>query len=258
MSIILKMYLFIFLFGTMIGSFINVLVYRLPRGINIFLPRSFCPGCNKTVVWYENIPLISYLFLRGKCSKCSFKIPLRYPFIELILGIVAIFLFPSNLNSESLLHFVMMFSTACVFTAMFFIDLKFKIIPNGLNIYLAILYLVYGVIHLPLNHWLFGGLLGVGFPLAITWIFYLIRGEVGLGGGDIKLFGVLGMYLGPIGLIYNIFLSCFLGSVVGLSLMAMKKMDRKNPLPFGPFIILVASVQMFFPESFKTFLSYIR
>jgi len=141
---------------------------------------------------------------------------------------------------------------------MFLIDLRFKIIPNGLNLYLAILYLVYAVIYLPLNHWLIGGLLGIGFPLIITWIFYLIKGEVGLGGGDIKLFGVLGLYLGPVGLIYNIFFSCFLGSIVGLSLMAMKKMDRKNPIPFGPFIILIASWQMFFPDSFKMVLSYLR
>jgi leader peptidase (prepilin peptidase)/N-methyltransferase len=252
------LFIFVFTFGLIVGSFANVLIYRLPLGISLFLPRSFCPGCNKTVVWYENIPLLSFLFLRGKCSKCSVKIPFQYPLVELSIGIIALLLFPSQLDPQNLIQFIINFSVAVVFLSMFIIDLRFKIIPNQLNAYLGILFLAYAIIFLPLNKWLVGGLIGFGFPALITWIFYLLRGEIGLGGGDIKLFGVLGIYLGPMGIIHNIFLSCFLGSIVGGSLILTKKLDRKNPIPFGPFIIAVASFQILFPNDFARLISLLN
>jgi leader peptidase (prepilin peptidase)/N-methyltransferase len=249
---------FVFVFGLIIGSFANVLIYRLPLGISMLISRSFCPGCKKTIYWYENIPIFSFLFLRGKCSSCSTKIPYQYPIIELSVAILALVLFPSRFDYDSMIRFVMNLSVAVVFLSMFIIDLRYKIIPNQLNLYLGILFLAYAVIFLPLNYWLVGALIGFGFPALITWLFYLLRGEIGLGGGDIKLFGVLGIYLGPMGIIHNIFLSCLLGSLVGLILILTKRLDRKNPIPFGPFIIIIASFQIFFPHDFAKLISLIN
>ncbi len=251
------LFIFVFIFGLIIGSFTNVLIYRLPLGIGLFLPRSFCPGCKKTVSWYENIPVLSFIFLKGRCSNCSTKIPFQYPLIELIVGFFAVLLFPSIPDYESLIRFIIYFSVAVVFLSMFVIDLRYKIIPNQLNAYLAILFLAYAIVFIPLNKWLIGGLIGIGFPALITWIFYLLRGEIGLGGGDIKLFGVLGIYLGPMGIIHNIFLSCLLGSIIGGILILSKKLDRKNPIPFGPFIIIVASLQILFPDNFTKLISFL-
>lgn len=254
----LILFTFVFVFGLIIGSFANVLIYRLPLGISMLISRSFCPGCKKTIYWYENIPIFSFLFLRGKCSSCSTKIPYQYPIVELAVAILAVVLFPSRLDYDSMIRFVMNLSVAVVFLSMFIIDLRYKIIPNQLNLYLGILFLAYAIIFLPLNYWLVGALIGLGFPALITWLFYLLRGEIGLGGGDIKLFGVLGIYLGPMGIIHNIFLSCLLGSLVGVLLILTKRLNRKNPIPFGPFIIIIASIQIFFPHDFAKLISLIN
>lgn len=254
----LVLFLFVFWFGLIIGSFANVLIYRLPLGIGLFLPRSFCPGCKKTIPWYENIPILSFLFLGGKCSSCAHKIPFQYPLVELLVAIFAVLLFPKFPDNNNLVTFILQFSVVVVFLAMFLIDLRFKIIPNQLNAYLGVLFLAYAVVFLPLNGWLLGAIIGFGFPALITWLFYLVRGQVGLGGGDIKLFGVLGIYLGPLGIIYNIFLSCALGSLIGGFLVVTKRLDKKNPIPFGPFIIIVASFQILFPDYFSRFIALLN
>jgi leader peptidase (prepilin peptidase)/N-methyltransferase len=97
-------------------------------------------------------------------------------------------------------------------------------------------------------HWLLGGAFGFAVPLFVTWLFYKLRGQVGLGGGDIKLFGILGLFLGPVGISFNIFFSCFIGAIIGLFMIATKKITKENPLPFGPSILMVASFQIFFPK----------
>ncbi len=122
---------------------------------------------------------------------------------------------------------------------------------------LSLLFFTISLITRPWSFWLVGGALGLGFPLLVSWLFYLIRGQVGLGGGDIKLYGVLGIYLGPIAVMQNIFLSCFLGAIVGVILMATKIIKKENPIPFGPFIIIVASAQIFAEKWFDHLLRYI-
>lgn len=248
---------FFFIFGTLIGSFVNVLIYRLPLDLSIVSPRSFCPNCKKQIYWYENIPILSYLFLRGRCSSCQAQIPWNYPFIELLFGVVSLMLSPKGVNPNYFLNYTFFFSVFCVFTAHFFIDLKHKILPNSLNIFLAVVFVLHSIILHPWQYWVLGSLIGIGLPLAVTWAFYLARGQIGLGGGDIKLYGALGLYLGPVGIIHNIFLSCLVGSVFGLFLIILKKMSKDNPIPFGPFIIFVASIQIFFPDIYQTLLSLI-
>jgi prepilin signal peptidase PulO-like enzyme (type II secretory pathway) len=249
--------IFLTIFGLLIGSFLNAVIYRVPRKISIITPRSSCTKCKKLIYWYENIPVFSYIFLRGKCSSCSDKISLRYPLIELICGAAAFFLVPSQISNHSLIYFIFYFSTFACLLAQFLIDVEHKLLPDSINLVLLILILPVAIVNHPWTFWLLGGVLGFGFPFLVTWIFYLLKGKVGLGGGDIKLFGILGIYLGVKGIFLNLFLSCMLGSIIGLSLIYFFKRDKKESIPFGPFIIFVASVQIYFPSYFRELSRYL-
>jgi prepilin signal peptidase PulO-like enzyme (type II secretory pathway) len=237
-----------FIFGCLIGSFLNVVILRLPAGKNLVSDRSCCPSCGTQLKWYHNIPLVSFTFLRGKCGYCRSRISWRYPLIELFTGLVSFWIFPDQLNLENLGIYLYFFSIACVFICHFFIDLDHQLLLDKLNIYLLILIIPYSLFTYHWLHWLLGGAFGFGVPLFVTWLFYKIRGQVGLGGGDIKLFGILGLLLGPMGIFFTIFLSCFVGAVIGLLMILLKKMTKENPMPFGPAILLVAAFQIFFPE----------
>jgi prepilin signal peptidase PulO-like enzyme (type II secretory pathway) len=244
-------------FGLLIGSFLNALIYRLPLGINIAIPRSSCPNCKHVICWYENIPVLSYLALRGKCSNCHTKISWQYPLIEIITGVFAYLIAPKSMEPSELFYFVFFLGVFSAFLVHFIVDLKHQILPDSINIYLGILFFVVSLITKPWTHWALGFALGLGFPLAVSWIFYLIKGQIGLGGGDIKLYGVLGLYLGPIAVMQNIFLSCFLGAIIGIILLSLKIIKRENPIPFGPFILIVASAQILTPNLFNQLLAYI-
>lgn len=240
-----------FVFGAMIGSFLNVLIYRIPRELDFVRPRSACPGCGKLIYWYENVPILGYLFLRGKCSKCHWKIPLRYPFVEVVTGIASLLLMPTSLSSESLAFYAFYFSIFSCFLVHFIVDLEFKILPNVINLYLLATFLVYAILFTSPLYWGAGLLAGFGGPFLVSRGFKALRGEEGLGMGDVKLWGVLGIHFGIVGIIHNIFLSCMLGSVVGLVLIALKITNRKTQIPFGPFILVVAFFQIFFKEDFS-------
>ena len=245
------------LFGLLVGSFLNVVIYRLPRLMSITWVRSKCTSCGKKIFWYENIPVISYIFLRGKCSACGAKISLKYPIVEVVAAVAAYFLSPPYLTTDTLFYFALYFSIFCIFLSQFVIDLEHKLLMDSLNICLALLFLVFTYQE---SNWVYsivGGAVGFGVPLGITWLFYKIRGVVGLGGGDIKLYGVLGIYLGAQGVIHNMVFSCGLGALIGGLLFITGVIKRNQPIPFGPFIILVAFMQVFFHSQFNSFVSLI-
>lgn len=244
-------------FGLLVGSFLNALIYRLPREINIAMPRSSCPSCKKVIAWYENIPVLSFIFLKGRCSGCGVKISWQYPAVELVTSLVAALLAPKNIDGQSIMSFLFFFGVFCAFLVHFIVDLKHQILPDSVNLYLAALFLLISVFNEPWTHWLVGAALGFGFPFLVSWVFYQLKGQIGLGGGDIKLYGALGIYLGPIGIMQNLFLSCFLGALTGIALIGLKVIKRENPIPFGPFILVVGAVQIFAEGWFKTLISYI-
>lgn len=248
---------FAFIFGALIGSFGNVLIHRLPREMDFIFKRSHCPSCKNVVRWFDNIPIFSFIILRGKCRYCRNTISWRYPVVEFILGLAALLLFPESINGINLLHFALYFFIAFSFVVHFFIDLEFNILPDGINLLLGAIFLTLTIPSKTWHFWLLGPAIGIFFPSMITWIYFKIRGVIGLGGGDIKLFGALGIILGPIGIIHNIFLSCFLGSIVGLILIIVKKVRKDVPIPFGPFIIVVASIQIFLHNEFNQLLKLI-
>jgi len=245
------------IFGVMIGSFLNALIYRLPLQKNIVYPRSACPHCDHLIAWYENIPVISFLFLRGKCAHCGNKISYLYPVVEILTGLFAFAIAPGTINPADWMNFFFFLSIFSAFVVHFIVDLKHQILPDSVNIYLGLLFFVFTVFSQPWTHWLLGAAIGLGFPLLVSWIFYMLKGQIGLGGGDIKLFAVLGIYLGPIGILQNIFLSCFVGALIGGGLILIKVIKRDKHIPFGPFIIIVAAVQIFAQPWFNQVMRYI-
>lgn len=241
-------FVFVFAFGAIIGSFLNVLIYRLPLGINWVYKRSFCPLCNNEIPLFRNIPIMTFIFQHGKCHQCKNSISFQYPLIEIISGIAALYLFPSVFTINSLINYFFLLSVFYSFLVHFIIDIKHHILPDEVNIYLALLFLVYGVLNFPIVNVICGGLFGFFLPYLVAYLFYKLKGIEGLGGGDIKLFGALGFYLGLKGIMLNIFYSCLLGSVIGVFLILTKVQDKNKPIAFGPFIITTAFLQIFFPD----------
>ncbi len=241
---------FVFILGITIGSFLNVVIYRVPNEKSIVTPRSSCTKCGHLIKWYENIPILSWIFLKGKCLECKASISFIYPFVELLTGIFAYFVFINfyQFNTLSLIQSLLIFLILCAFICHFFIDLKHQILPDGINIFLLVCCLAYSYLFLDFKMSLIGGAFGFALPLFVTWVYYKIRGVIGLGGGDIKLFGILGLLFGLKGVILNLFLSCFVGAAFSLILMMFGKMDREKPIAFGPFIILTSVVQIFKPD----------
>lgn len=248
--------IFAFLYGAIIGSYLNVLIHRLPREKDTVFERSKCPQCHTKIKWYQNIPLMSFIVLRGKCSYCQHKISWRYPLVELITAVAASVFFSYYVLGSShldlgFIHFLFFFAIFCAFLVHIFIDLEHHLLLDKINLFLLAIFFPYVVLFRPIFFWLSGAVIGFGLTFLVTYLFYKIRGQIGLGGGDIKLFGLLGLYLGPIGIVQNIFLSCLLGSIVGLGLIIFKKMDKSRPIAFGPYIIIVASFQIFAPDVFE-------
>lgn len=240
--------IYAFVFGLLIGSFLNVLILRLPLKKDIVKTRSACPKCGTQLAWCHNVPVVSFVFLKGKCGFCKTPISWRYPLIELLTGLISLWLFPGDLDLLSLTNYFFYFTIACIFIVHFMIDVDHQLLLDSINIYLFVIILSHVILYTTFSHWISGGLVGFFVPLLITWIFYKIRGQVGLGGGDIKLFGILGLYLGPVGIVFNIFLSSLFGALVGSLLIAFKKLTKDKPMAFGPAIILVAVFQIYFPR----------
>ena len=242
-----------FIFGAMVGSFLNVLILRLPKEQDVVFKSSHCPKCNNRLRWYMNIPILSFILLRGKCGYCGVKISYQYPLVEFFIGLSAIYFSPKYLTIDTLYLFAFYFTTFAVFFVHFIIDLRHKILPDSLNLYLLAIFSTYAFFHYSIGYSLFGFFIGLLFPLSVAYAFYKLKGVEGLGGGDIKLFAVLGVVLGPAGILQNLFLSCLVGSIIGVLLIALKKASKNTGIPFGPSIIFVASFQIFFPKMFEHF-----
>jgi leader peptidase (prepilin peptidase)/N-methyltransferase len=233
--------------GSLIGSFLNVVIYRLPLKGELVNTRSKCPHCGYTIPWWLNVPILAWVALRGKCQNCHAPIHWRYPLVELLMGAIMYLSFPARLELNDLLQWVFLSSFSAILICHFFIDLQHRLLLDILNIYLFCLVLPFTIVFYQPVHWIAGALMGFGGPYLVSWGFYKWKGKVGLGGGDIKLWAVLGFFLGPFGIIENIFFSCMLGSIIGIGLIAFKRYDRSSGIPFGPFIIVVALLQAYFP-----------
>jgi len=243
--------------GLMVGSFLNVVIYRLPRMMqqdweaqcaelkgdpaslktpfNLVVPRSACPSCGHKISAWENIPLLSYLFLRGRCSQCSATIGIRYPLVEALTSLLSGFMaWHFGFTAAAL--------AALVFTwtliALTFIDLDTQLLPDSITqplIWLGLLINI-GSIYTPLQSAVIGAVSGYMALWSVYWLFKFATGKEGMGFGDFKLLAAIGAWLGWQMLPLVILLSSLVGAVVGISLILFAKHGRNIPIPFGPYL----------------------
>jgi leader peptidase (prepilin peptidase)/N-methyltransferase len=237
---------FVVALGLLIGSFLNVVVVRLPRDESVVRPRSRCPGCGSGIAWYDNIPVLSYAILRGKCRKCTQRISIRYPVIELLTALL--FLAVITKFGTTWLTPVREWPFVAALVAITFIDLEHRIIPDELSLGGVILGLLtsYWVPGLGLVWSIAGAAIGyVSFGL-LSWGYFKAKGKIGLGGGDVKLLAMLGAFLGPMAVFHIILISSLLGSVIGLGYGGYLKARGESDslmgiaIPFGPFLVVAA------------------
>ncbi len=231
--------------GALVGSFLNVCTLRLPKGESIIIPGSHCPHCHHPIMFYDNIPLISYLVLGGKCRYCKKSISAQYPLIEGITAISSLCLFLRYGLSWSYLFYFSFVAALIVITV---IDLYHQIIPDVISIPGVGVGLL-GVLILrpiPFFNSLMGTVLGGGSLFVIATLYQWLCKREGMGGGDVKLLAMIGAFLGWDAVILTILLSSLIGSVTGILIMVLKGKDFKYAIPFGPFLSLGAVIALFY------------
>ena len=241
--------------GAAVGSFLNVLIFRIPEGQSIVLPSSHCQKCGHAVRVYDNIPIISYLILRGKCRDCHEKISLQYPIVEAITAIMSLLLFLKfGLSFKYLFSFIF----TCALIVITFIDLRHQIIPDVISLPGIPVFFFLAIFFMNLTVWesLLGILIGGGCLFAIAFLYEIITKREGMGGGDIKLLAMLGAFLGWKSLFFILFVSSLLGAVVGVSAMIIKGQDMKYAVPFGPFLSIAAVAYLFVGADVMNFLFF--
>lgn len=240
---------FAFIFGAVVGSFLNVCIFRLPDKVSIIKPLSRCPSCEHPIRFYDNIPLVSFILLKGKCRDCGAKISWRYPLVELITALLSLLLFLKfGLN----LQFLAVFIFTAVLIIIAFIDLDHQIIPDILTLPGIPVFFLAAIFIMKVN-WLealIGLGVGGGVLFAIAFVYEAITKREGMGGGDIKLLAMIGGFFGWKSLIFILLFSSFSGALVGITAMIIKKQDLKYAVPFGPFLSAAAIAYIFWGDAF--------
>lgn len=227
--------------GACFGSFANVCIYRLPKTKQIISGRSFCPKCKKKISWYDNLPIISFLFLSGKCRKCKKVIPLRYLIVELITGISFLLIY---LNFENLYTITFLSILSLILIMIFFIDLENFIIPDSLNFIIMGLALLKNflpnfntsLIH-EINQSIIGGMVGYLSIWLIIYLYKTFKKIDGMGFGDAKLMAGIGLLFGWQSIPFILFVASILGLIFVVPSLIKKQKTMRTEIPFGPFII---------------------
>lgn len=262
------------IFGLMVGSFLNVVIHRLPKMMErewhnnclelqgqeisespkytLAKPRSACPSCGHMITALENIPVISYLFLRGKCRGCKASISMRYPCIELLTGVL-IGLVSWKFGYGSAAFFAWIFVFALI--ALTFIDFDTQLLPDDITLPLLWLGLLFNIStgFTDLKSAVIGAMAGYLILWSIYWLFKLVTGKEGMGYGDFKLLGAIGAWFGWQLLPAVILLSSVLGAVIGISLIIFTKRGRETPMPFGPFLAIGGIAALFFGQQLASY-----
>jgi leader peptidase (prepilin peptidase) / N-methyltransferase len=254
--------------GLVIGSFLNVVILRLPQGMSVSRPRSHCPQCKQLVSWYDNIPVVSYLILQGRCRRCGKKFSARYPFIEAIAGLVSVLLY---LKFGLTLEWGIFFAFSCALIVLAFIDLDHRILPDVITlngIWIGILITAYLAQPSPLVARLFqaagidganphllalaasllGALIGGGLLWGVAEAYLRLRGIEGMGFGDVKMMAMVGAFLGAPLALLTIMLGSLAGSVIGLIFIKLADKTREYELPFGTFLSFAGIVAVLYGE----------
>ncbi|MFN8944070.1 MAG: prepilin peptidase [Pseudobdellovibrionaceae bacterium] len=233
-----------FLFGALFGSFANVVIIRMPQGKSVVTPRSHCGSCGKTIPWYDNIPVATYLIRMGKCRFCKAKFSPRYMLVEILMGVLF-----------ALAYFYFGFSWFLIESLIFifplvicsFIDIDHMILPDEFTLSGIVIGLLGAVIN-PEREFLnalYGVLLGGGFLLALAYVYFLLTGQEGMGGGDIKLLAWIGAVLGWQAVPFVITVSAIFGTIIGLILARKQKQGLKTVIPYGPYLAAAALLFLF-------------
>ncbi len=234
--------------GAAVGSFLNVCISRIPEGISIVFPPSRCPHCGHPVRFYDNIPLISYLLLGGKCRDCGEGISWRYPLVELLTAVFAWLLFRRYGMTPA---YPVAFLFICVLIVVTFIDLDHQIIPHILTLGGIPVFAILAVLFLGLTavDAFLGIMIGAGSLYFVAVYYEALTGREGMGGGDVNLLAMLGAFLGWKSLLSILLVSSLLGAVVGAVLILGKGKDMRYAVPFGPFLCAAAVIHLFFGDS---------
>lgn len=220
--------------GAVLGSFLNVCIHRIPRDLSVVFPPSACPRCRERIAAYDNIPVVSWLLLRGRCRRCRGAISPRYPLVEALTAALFVLVTWRIGLGWDLLPALFFTASMVLIT---FVDLDAYIIPDAVTLPGIPLGILASLVT-PVT-WvdsLIGAVVGFLFLFGVGWGYRRVTGVDGMGGGDVKLAAMLGAFLGWQGLVLNVFLAAGLGSVVGLTLMAVRRGGRRTALPFGTFL----------------------
>jgi len=240
-------YILIFILGLIVGSFCNVCIYRIPKNESIIYPASHCPKCRTTIKPVDNIPLLSYILLKGRCRNCGSKISIQYPVVELLTGIIYLIIYLIyGLSIQSLVYIIL--SSALIIIA--FIDLNEQIVPDvislpGIGVGLI---LSFFVPYLSFINSALGVVVGGGIILIIALVGSMIFKKEAMGGGDVKLAAMIGAFLGWRYTIISLFLGFFLGALAGIFLILSKIKSKEDMVPFGPFIALGSLITLLWGE----------
>ena len=238
-----------FVLGCIWGSFSNVCIHRLPMDKSVIFTRSFCPSCQKTIKWFDNIPLISFLLLKRKCRNCDYKISFQYFIVELITAIsFTIIYYFYGISITSLLLVIL----SVFFIIIFFIDLKHFIIPNSLTFPLMFIGFIKSF-DPNLDNLLFpnyinsliGGVLGYSIIWLIIFAYKKIKNKEGMGLGDAKLLSAIGFWVGWVSIPFVLFLSSIIALVFSLPSLVNKSKNLSSQIPFGPYIVLGITLYIF-------------
>jgi len=250
--------LYFALIGLIVGSFLNVCIHRLPLGQSVVRPRSRCPGCGEGIHWYQNIPVISWLFLRGRCASCSRRISLRYPFVELLSGFVVF-------GAWMLYGLTPAFPIAAVFAlamvVLFFTDYDHQLLPDAITLtgLIAGLAVAWFNPFLDRTGWgaVWSAVSGAGVGAGLLWgfgaVYGKLRGVEAMGLGDVKMMAMVGAFTGPVGVLFTIFGGSLVGAIVGIAMIPLKGRSLQDTLPFGCFLAPAALVALFYARRIAEF-----
>lgn len=232
--------------GLCVGSFLNVCIYRLPRGQSIMSPPSRCPQCGRTLRWFDNIPVVSWLALRGRCGQCGARISMQYPVIEIVTALVWL-LIAWMTPPGWLLASRLVLGTALI--VLFMIDLEHQLLPNAITLPGIVIGFAFSFVTSPGPvASLIGILVGGGILYAIAAGYYWLRKEEGMGMGDVKMLAMVGAFLGWRAVLLTLVMSSFAGAVLGVIIMAWQRGDMRYALPFGTFLAIGTLVAMLVGE----------
>jgi leader peptidase (prepilin peptidase) / N-methyltransferase len=241
----------LFVIGAVLGSFLNVCIHRLPLHESVVFPASHCPHCQQPISPYDNIPILSYALLRGRCRRCGAGISARYPFVEALTGLAAVAAaYSFGLSAYALLAFALL----CALIVITFVDLDHQIIPDAISLPgIGVGFAAALVLGTP--NWidsLAGILLGGGLLWGVAEGYYRLTGREGMGGGDIKLLAMIGAFLGWQAVPVTLLIGSLAGTVIGVALMLIQRGDRRTAIPFGPFLAIGATCALFWGDALIT------